>query len=284
MNAITNHKLIYIDNLSILQFLNFECYPKYNNIKLIIESILIKLKQIQIKFPHIIIYFCKIKSHSGNVQNGIADKLARDAANNVNYKQHEYKNITYQTTLTQIHKNIHEKWSNNWQSNPKPSYENILIHRNTKNSHRKIHKLTKYLNHHKLGIITRLITQHIELNHFLHYRINPDHSKHSITPLCLNCSSHDEETVHHFILECKHYNLQRDRLFDALCIIWNGFNNPINRTLDNLLFPFNILDNDGSRLKIQCQAKIWRSLLKYVYESQRFKDSELYNIDIEKTK
>eukprot|EP01084_Bolivina_argentea_P044172 81316_1 len=102
--------------------------------------------------------------------------------------------------------------------------------------------------------------------------------------MCTNCSSRDEETVFHFILECSHYKPQRERLFDALSNIWNGFNNLINRSLDNLLFPFNIVDNDGSRLKIQCQAKIWKSLLKYVYESQRFKDTELYNIDIEKIK
>ncbi len=275
---------IYIDNLSILQFLKFECYPKYNNIKLIIESILIKLKQIKIKYPTLHITFYKIKAHSGNVQNGVVDKIARNAASKVKYIPDKYKNIAYQTSLTQIHKNNHENWSNCWKFNKNPSFENIFLFRNTHNAHRKIHKLTKYINHHKLGIITRLITQHIELNHYLHYKIKPDHKKYEVSPICPNCSSFDEETVQHFILECKHYHHQRIRMFNALSKIWEGFEIQSNRTLDQLIFPFINCNDDGIHIEIQSQANIWRSVLKYIFETKRFQDTELYNIDMLKTK
>ena len=60
---------IHCDNYSILSFLKCYTFPKYNNIKLIIESSFIKLIKIQDKYPHLLIKFHKVKSHSKNIYN-----------------------------------------------------------------------------------------------------------------------------------------------------------------------------------------------------------------------
>ncbi len=144
-------------------------------------------------------------------------------------------------------------------------------------------KITKYINHSQLGIITRLTTQHIELNHFMYH----NRRNWTDTPVpfaqCSHCNQLHDETIQHFLLECTEYDKQRERLFVSLKTIWNGFNDPKNRSLDNLLFPFNIRtsDNDKKPLNILFQAAIWKSVCKFVKEPKRFKDIDLYKIDLE---
>ena len=75
-NPPTNHQNaqfinIYCDSLQILQFLKFHSYPKYNNLKIIIEQCLCQLLSIQSKYKNIHINLFKVKSHtdiSGNIQ------------------------------------------------------------------------------------------------------------------------------------------------------------------------------------------------------------------------
>ena len=62
----TNSKIfIFTDCQTVLQYLTFQAYPKYNNVKQIIQAVLNSLTIIQHKSPKTKIYINKVKSHSG---------------------------------------------------------------------------------------------------------------------------------------------------------------------------------------------------------------------------
>ena len=65
---------IYSDSKSVLQYISIETYPKYQNIKVIIEAILKLLIIINHKQPNLMIYFQKVKSHTNIAGNNFIDK------------------------------------------------------------------------------------------------------------------------------------------------------------------------------------------------------------------
>ena len=76
---------IYTDCQVALQFLNFESYPKYNNIKTIIQAILQILLMIQTNYPNISINITKIKSHANVPGNNIIDRKVRNNTKTIQY-------------------------------------------------------------------------------------------------------------------------------------------------------------------------------------------------------
>ena len=270
---------IFIDNKSILNFLKGLTFPKYNDNKIIINSILLKLTQISHKFPNTMISFHKIKAHSSNPYNNRVDSLARFHAKSVTYNYNLFSKISYQTTLTQLHHHKRKQWNIHWK-NTKKSNENMLIHTWNPDLHKKLCNMTKYINCHQLGMITRLITRHIELNHYLHHRIKPDRDIHEPSPVCKSCTTGKQETVAHFISNCPAFKSQRQRLVDKLSKIWDGFAKCDGLPTSLMLFPYNIKLTNGKRLNLVQQMNIWKSLLQFIQESKRFQDSNIRNINL----
>ena len=92
---------IFVDSLSVLQFIKGDNYPKYNNIKKLIQQIFILIKYIHLINKINIIYFKKVRSHSNEINNELVDKLAKFAAF-TNILDPNLSYIPYSVTIFQL--------------------------------------------------------------------------------------------------------------------------------------------------------------------------------------
>ena len=90
---------IFTDCQAALQYLSFKAFPKYNNIKLIVQAIFKLFTMIQKVQPKLKIHMHKVKSHSNITGNNIIDNLVRNTANQVKYDNDQFKHIPYPVTL-----------------------------------------------------------------------------------------------------------------------------------------------------------------------------------------
>ncbi len=163
---------LFCDNKGAMLLIDGQQYPQYNHTKEIIENILIKLHQVQYKYPLMKIQIIKIKSHTHNENgpdfdgNAKADTLANTAAKSIKLQRKRLRHTSYTTTVTQIHKFCHSHWVNLWKDKPL-SWTNNLMKTNIIKINKKIYNITKLINTHQLAIISSLMTRHIELNKFL---------------------------------------------------------------------------------------------------------------------
>ena len=263
---------LYTDCQSILQYLNFSAFPKYNTVKIIIEAILKTLTLMQYKSPALKIYLKKVKSHTDISGNNTIDALVKEATDNMVYDKHQYKYIPYTVTLTQIHKFVTKKWKNNWR---KESNKNKLITKCHNKFNLNIHHLINYskLNKHQCGIIIRLLSEHIELNKYL-FKLQikcPTKEEIPNSPECNFCNK--KETVGHFLTKCNKFKKQRSKLINKLSKINHKYRYKKFQTPKFLLFPYLLQHNN-----IKKQAMVWKEILNYTKETQRF--NNLYRIDL----
>eukprot|EP01083_Nonionella_stella_P172872 594579_1 len=61
--------IMFIDNKTVLKFINFSAYPKYNCTRILVQQILALILDISILFPSHHLTFAKIKSHAGYTGN-----------------------------------------------------------------------------------------------------------------------------------------------------------------------------------------------------------------------
>ena len=103
-------------------------------------------------------------------------------------------------------KQTHAHWGRIWRRSPRYARTN---HLDPNLIHRSFIKLVAHFPKRLTSLYISLRSQHIPLNKYL-YRIGKKESPH-----CEHCPQTDE-TVHHFILECQHYQRQRHTLTCAL--------------------------------------------------------------------
>ena len=112
---------IFTDCQQILQYLKFVAFPKYNNVKLLTEGVLKLLLLIHHKYPNLIIYLNKVKSHTNIDGNNIIDSLVRNATKQITYDKSQFNQIPYSVTLTQIHQSLTKSWKNSWKKKSNPN-------------------------------------------------------------------------------------------------------------------------------------------------------------------
>ena len=129
------------------------------------------------------------------------------------------------------------------------------------------------LNVSETGIIIRLITEHIELNEYL-FRLKLKCPKTKEIPPTNKCNTcYSIESVRHYILKCKKYKTQRQKLKKKLIKINHKFKYQKFQTMKYLLFPYKIHNNSKKQ-----QAQIWREILSYIKGTKRFEN--LYDINL----
>ncbi len=138
-----------------------------------------------------------------------------------------------------------------------------------------------------MAIISRLLTNHIELNLFLHiFQMKDTNGEIVDSPICDQCQTGANESVEHFLMHCPSYHEQRQMLMNELQQIWPGYNNPFHQTLRNILLPFLIVDRSMTDKYNRCpittasQAEIWKHICRFVKRTRRLKD--LYRVDMTK--
>ena len=260
--------LIQTDSKITLQYLQFDSYPKYESTKRKLDEIFSKLNEINHKNPQCQITIGKCKAHSNDKYNNIVDKIAKNATKNVKYTKIE--NISYQVTMTQNYQFYKSQWKKDWMNRIS---NNSLIQSHKHQIHKHLNKLTFMLNKDQMGIIIRLITGHIELNaYYFKYKmkINKNDDKPIQSPNCNDCKC--PETVSHYLLKCKKYKKQRNKMFLKINKICNEYRNGANVNIHNLIFPFII------RCNIKQTLQIWKEILSYIRASEKWKS--IYGIDI----
>ena len=150
---------IFTDCQLVLSYLKFIAFPKYNNIRLIMQAIFKTLLLIQNLNTNLQIIFKKVKSHSNIIGNNIIDNLVRKTAKQISYNPCHFQHIPYSVTLTQIHKYSSKSWKTKWKLKSNPLK---WITKSHHNFNLKIHNLINKakLNYHQCGIIIRLIAEH----------------------------------------------------------------------------------------------------------------------------
>ena len=90
---------IYSDSLTILRYLTLHSYPKYNDLKQVIERCLRILLSIQGNHKNIHINLIKVKSHADIPGNNEIDKLAQNKTKIPYYNSSKTKLISYPVSL-----------------------------------------------------------------------------------------------------------------------------------------------------------------------------------------
>ncbi len=143
------------------------------------------------------------------------------------------------------------------------------------------------MNTHQIAVMTRLLTNHIELNRFLCLYNMTDTDGNSVdVPYCNNCTQDSVESTEHYLLQCPAFHHHRQRLLNNLRQIWPGYLDQTNITMRNILLPFLITDAsmvdkyNKCPISIANQARIWKHVCKYVKWTHRLND--LYRVDMTK--
>ena len=262
------------DSQTTLEYIKLSNYPKYNNTKLEMENIFKTLLLIQSKLPMIHFNFYKVKSHTKVPGNDRIDEMVRKAAQSITFNTSKMNQTSYQVSLTQIHQECQKQWKSHWKINNNP---NRLINKYHHKFTKKIHNLVSManLNNHQCGIIIRLITEHIELNQYLHSKQIkcPTNDKIPPSPNCTKCNK--PESVKHFLTSCKKYKYQRSILSSKLRQCHGIFRYYNKIPIKYVLFPYLI-----KKIEIHQQITIWKEILNYTKNTKRFKN--LFKIDTNK--
>ncbi len=280
---------IFCDNKAAILLTDTQQYPRYDSVQKQVQQILIKLLQIEHKYPQLKVDLIKIKSHTEEKsmhyqRNAIVDAIANTAAQNVIYTEKE--NITYRTTMTQIHKHVIDRWNETW-TKKELSWSNAFLKKHITNITRKFYNISKHMNTHQMAIMSRLLTNHIELNQFLCLYNMKDADDNSVDmPYCNNCDQNAVESVEHYLLRCPAYHQNRQRMMNELRQVWPGYIDQPNITLRNVLLPFLITDEsiydpyNKCPITVMNQARIWKQICRFVRRTHRLKD--LYRVDMTK--
>ena len=106
-----------------------------------------------------------------------------------------------------------------------------------------------------------------QLNHMEYYKHNIDGFYICEKQCCVDnndgmCIFRDEklETVYHFIMECKKYNIQRNNFYQQIMFVFNQYQ--LDFSLKNILFP-------PKNLSTQHRKYIFNGLICFVLNTQR---------------
>ena len=153
-----------------------------------------------------------IAGHTGNWGNELADREAKQAANNADsssprrqlpaaLKQPLPSSIS---ALKQYHNSsLRSLWANLWRQSPRHHHIASIDPSLPSN---KFTKLTNSIGKKHAALYTQLRLGHIPLNKHLH------RFKKSDTPICLQCEDNKQENVHHYLFECRRYDRERHSL------------------------------------------------------------------------
>jgi ribonuclease HI len=155
-----------------------------------------------------------ISGHDDVEGNEEADKEAKKAAAGEGNQMSQLPAYLSQTTLPRsitamrqaFGSELHQMWRNRWITSPRYTR---MAQIDDKLPSKKFHKTLAGLTRAQSSLLIQLRTAHIPLNKHLH-RI-----KRSPTPVCPACNRADE-TVHHFLFDCRAHEHARSRLRHTL--------------------------------------------------------------------
>ena len=221
----------------------------YNSIK---KQILAKIEIISIE---IIIQKCKSKK---NNYNKIVDNMAKKRSKHIDIEQINPKFISYEM-IKKENKNIYnnikiQRWYN-YIDNTDYSVHFKKYNINIEDYHSDD---LLFMTSTETSILLKLYSSHIELNHYLFYKL-----KKIDTPLCKWCNQN--ETLNHYLFDCKHYiNLIKIRDTNIKEIL-------IKSNLNNIKIDYPLICYSNKCIKQDIRIKIKKIIIKYIINTDRFK-------------
>ena len=307
-NIIRRNITIYTDSLFCCNLFTLSGYAKFNYYYNLLQKIFKNMNYLFDNFG-IKIKIIKIKSHSNNKGNDLADKLAKNGADIAIYEKEKfYKNekslwdpknnsIMFQNQIfiKKLNNYIKNNENENWKEFFKdPSqgyhkfYNEFLFLRMMRygkngndfnsNCYKYLINEIKYLNAEETSIINKLRTENINLNNFIYFYFkNNNKSNHNNGNCNGLCSTN--ETVSHFLLECLKFKKQRNILFKKLRKINIKFKFRNNIKSIDILFPHiwqahpNIDDEDykiKNYKNLLIRVQILKEVCNFVKSTERF--------------
>ena len=305
---------IYTDSNFVMNILNENGYPKVEYYYDLIQLIFKISSDLDKHGIHINIL--KVQSHIGNEGNEMADKLAKEAANiakSCKYGESKFikydmrkNHVTVDIAKDLIRFRINEKekrkleWlqvkmqrlnKNKDRYRGNGIFEKVMIDNcnNVNNRTNDMKDELKYLTQNECEIITKLRTEMINLNDYLHY------IKKHVDGDCAHCNV--KETVEHYMMDCPgftniiiqqlhrnnvNYNVVRNKLRKDLRKIDVFFKNEINFNTMNILFPHvwqrkltNVKRNEQQQIewkqkRLRKRVDILKAVANFVRNTKRF--------------
>ena len=284
MNDNLSKIILFTDSKSSIDTLTINGYPKCNDTYNIINKIyecchFLNYFQIQLEIVH-------VPAHVGIKGNEIADWWAKYgvfkahqsvANNNNNYIENNQQSliISNQINNTKLQKYYHNKKKQEYKLNKQKREKRGKISINSRymnNQRVGKHFIKEYnlLSRSEVGIITRLRTQHIELN----YYTNIIYAKGEQTSSLCKCGK-SKETVYHYLMECENYSKERKEMWDTIELIDEYFKNKSNKTIKKLLFYYKDQDKAHLCARILVRVDIIKQIIKFVAKTKRFDEDNI---------
>ena len=279
MNDNLSKIILFTDSKSSLDLLSINGYPKNSETYYIINNIFelchfIDYFKIQLEIVH-------VPAHVGIKGNEIADWWAKygvykahqsvDNSNN-NYIENNQQTLTISNQINnqKIEKYYYKKQKQEYKIKKQKRDRNGKISINSRYmNNRRVgkHFIKEYnlLSRSEVGIITRLRTQHIELN----YYTNIIFSKGEQTSSLCSCGK-SKETVFHYLMQCENYRNERKEMWETIELIDEFFKIKSNKTIKKLLFYYKHQDKAHLRARIDVRVDIIKQIIKFVAKTKRF--------------
>eukprot|EP01083_Nonionella_stella_P032757 89633_1 len=212
---------IFIDNKTVLKFINFTAYPKYNCTRLLIQDILAMILDISILHPTYCLTFAKIKSHAGFTGNERIDSLVSRIAKRTRYiyGPNAVKKVTFPTALAMTMRHHNRKQYEEWHTRP---HKDKMCYRENQNWNNKLTKLFQSLQREDASIMIQLISEHINLNSY-YGRMNYDPSQDNSQDNSQNTQSendNEDEDSKQQILNEMAWGAMGDSFYEYLLKFW----------------------------------------------------------------
>ena len=271
--------VIFTDSMAVIKMFQPNGYPsteQYYNIMMRTFKLINNLNNFKK-----VITLVKVAAHIGHTGNELADWWAKYGYYKVKLEDENLENGDFNENIVPL--SVRNEWNNKWLEKEykweKRQKRKEKIKRATQLGKkrikskimRKIKKCKHFVKEMALmsrsetGVITRLRTEHIDLNVYN----NIIFAKGTQTSMnCNECKRY--ETVRHYLLDCKKYKQQRKDLIEELKDISDEFVIRKNQNVRRILFNFKYQEKPYELENIEIRVKILKAVCKYVAKTERF--------------
>ena len=282
-NIYDNNKIenivIFTDSMSVIKLMKRNGYPdseQYYNIMMRIFKIIDFLNSNNKK-----VILVKVAAHVGHTGNELADWWAKYGYYIACKQDEDVKEGDWDENIMplNVRNEINNKWLDREYYEERERKRKSKIKKMEEKGRKRIQsklmsKLNKskhfinempFLSRSETGVITRLRTEHIDLNVYN----NVIFAKGTQTEMnCEECGRY--ETVRHYLLDCEKYESQRQEFINELKNISMEFEKENNINIMRILFNYKYQKKPYKQENIEIRVEILKAVCKYVAKTKRF--------------
>ena len=271
--------VIFTDSMSVIKLMKPNGYPDSEQYYNIMMKIFKKIKFLNNYNKKVILV--KVAAHVGHTGNELADWWAKYGYYIACKQNEDVEEGDWDENIMPL--NVRNEMNNKWLEREFYEERERKIKRKIKKMQEKGRNRIKsklmsdldktkhfisempFLSRSETGVITRLRTEHIDLNVYN----NVIYAKGTQTDMnCEECARY--ETVRHYLLDCKRYDVQRKEFIDELKNISVEFEKETNLNVMRILFNYKYQKKPFKKENIEIRVEILKAVCKYVAKTKRF--------------